>query len=116
MAELATRPATLQVPRDGLYYVAGDLAWNGIQGAGRMGGVLQGTKNPAGTEFLRFRSVETFARAESPLNYLSQPLSEVIRLKAGQYVALAAYQETGKTNQLIGESEGSWLEVTYLGA
>jgi hypothetical protein len=115
MADPMTHPATLKVPRDGLYYVAGDLLWNGIEGSGRMGGLILGAKDPTATEFLPFRSVNTFQRAEFPLNYLGQPLSEIIRLKAGQYVGMAAYQETGKTNQLVGEGDGTWLEATYLG-
>ncbi len=115
MADLAAHSATLQVPRDGLYYVAGELVWNGIKGTGRMGGLIYGAKNATASEFLRFKSVETFTRGENGLNYLSQPMSEVVRLKAGQYVAMAAYQETGETNQLVGEGDGSWLEVTYLG-
>jgi hypothetical protein len=73
------------------------------------------TKDPAGAEYLPFKSVETFARAEFPLNYLIQPMSEVVRLKAGQYLTLIVYQETGSNNRLIGEGEGTWLEATYLG-
>jgi hypothetical protein len=115
MVDLTAHPATLQVPVSGLYFVAGDLLWSAIKGAGRFGGLIQGTKNAAGSEYFHFRSVETFARAEAPLNYLAQPMSEVIRLKVGQYVALVAYQETGETNHLLGEGEGTWLEATYLG-
>ncbi len=115
MTDLTTRPATLQVPRSGLYFLAAQLSWNGIEGSGRMGGEIHVTKDPAGNEYLPFKSVQTYARAQSPLNYLIQPMAEAVRLKAGQYVTLIVYQETGSTNLLIGEGEGTWLEATYLG-
>jgi hypothetical protein len=115
MTDLATRPGSLRIPRSGLYFVAGQLSWKGIEGTGRVGGVLVGLKNATGSEYLQFRTVETFARAEAGLDYLSQPMSEVIRLSQGQYVGLVAYQQTGKTNKLTGEGNGTWLEATYLG-
>ncbi|HEY5333843.1 MAG TPA: hypothetical protein VIJ21_09875 [Solirubrobacterales bacterium] len=115
MADLISRPGTLQVPRAGLYLVAGQLSWQGIEGSGRMGGTVQGAKNPAGSEYLKFRSVSTFDSVPKGLDYLDQPMSEVIRLSAGQYLALAAYQATGATNHLSFEDDGTWLEATYLG-
>lgn len=115
MADLMARPNSLKVPRSGLYFVAADLAWNVIEGSGRMGGSIVGLKNAAGSEFVRFRQVNTFAHAEAPLDYLIQPLSEVIRLTAGQYIGLTAYQVTGSNNRLVGEDGGTWLEATYLG-
>lgn len=115
MADLPANPSTLRAPRDGLYFVAGELLWNGIKGSGRMGGLIVGLKDPAGTELINFRSVDTYQAVQAGLNYLAQPLSEVIRLKAGQAVKLAAFQATGETNQLVGESSGTWLEATYLG-
>jgi hypothetical protein len=115
MADLTTRPSTLRIPRSGLYFVAGQLSWKGIEGTGRMGGSIVGLKDSTGSEFLRFRGVEAFAGGEAGLDYMSQPISEVIRLSEGQYVELIAYQQTGKTNKLTGEGNGSWLEATYLG-
>jgi hypothetical protein len=115
MADLMARPNSLKVPLSGLYFVAADLAWSVVEGSGRMGGSIVGLKDPAGSEFVRFRLVDTFAHAEAPLDYLIQPLAEVIRLTAGQYVGLTAYQLTGATNRLIGEEGGTWLEATYLG-
>jgi hypothetical protein len=115
MADLTAHPSTLQVPRSGRYFVAGQLSWQAIQGTGRMGGTIMATTNPAGSEYLHFRSVETYDREQEGLDYLVQPMAEIMRLSAGQYVTLAAYQQTGKTNNLIGEGEGSWLEATYLG-
>lgn len=115
MADLATRPATLQVPRSGLYFVAGQLAWGGIAGNGRIGGLIHVATNATGSEFLNYKSIETFDQVESPLNYLIQPMAQVVRMKAGQYVSLVAFQATGSPNQLIGEGSGTWLEATYLG-
>jgi hypothetical protein len=115
MADLTKHPATLQVPRTGLYAVAGALAWQMISGKGRVGGSIEGAKDPAGSEFFRYRSVEVSNLEEGPFVYLEQPMSEVIRLTAGQYVDLVAYQQTGVTNELTHEGDGSWLEVTYLG-
>jgi len=115
MADLPAHPSSLRAPRDGLYFVAGELLWNGIKGNGRMGGAIVGMKDAAATEPLNFRSVDTYQGVQSGLNYLAQPLSEVIRLKAGQNVKLIAYQATGETNQLIGEASSTWLEATYLG-
>jgi hypothetical protein len=115
MADLPAHPSSLRAPKDGLYFVAGELLWNGIKGNGRMGGVIVGLKDPSGSELINFRSVENFQGVQAGLNYLAQPLSEVLRLKAGQSVKLAAFQATGETNQLVGESSGTWLEATYLG-
>jgi hypothetical protein len=115
MADLIDRPATLLVPRTGLYLVAGQLSWQGIVGSGRIGGIILGAKDPAGSEYLKFRSVSAFAGVAGPLNFLDQPMAEAMRLSAGQYVGLAAYQETGMSNHLNFEGEGTWLELTYLG-
>jgi hypothetical protein len=115
MADLAKRPGTLVVPRTGLYFVAGQLAWQQIKGGGRVGGTIEATKDAAGKEFVPFRSVSTFDQVEGPFVYLFQPLAETVRLTAGQAVSLRVYQQTGMTNELTTEGDGTWLEVTYLG-
>jgi hypothetical protein len=115
MADLTNRPATLVVPRTGLYFVAGELAWQQIKGSGRVGGTIEATKDAAGKEFIPFRSVSAFDQIEGPFVYLFQPLSETVRLTAGQAVSLRVYQQTGMTNELTTEGDGTWLEVTYLG-
>jgi hypothetical protein len=114
MTDLAKRPGTLLVPRTGLYLVAGQLAWETIVGSGRMGGIVEGSKDPGGSEFLKFRSVTAFAAAAAGFDYLVQPMSEVMRLNAGQYLGLVAFQTTGSINHLNDEGD-TWLEATYLG-
>jgi hypothetical protein len=116
MADLTKRPGTLVVPRTGLYFVAAEMAWQQIKSGGRVGGTIQATKDPAGTEFLQFKSVSVFDQIEgSSFAYLFQPMAETIRLTAGQALSLRAYQQTGVTEELTPEGDGTWLEVTYLG-
>jgi hypothetical protein len=116
MADLTKRPGTLVVPRTGLYFVAAEMAWQQIKSGGRVGGSIMATKDPAGTEFLQFKSVSAFDQIEgSSFIYLFQPMSETVRLTAGQALSLRAYQQTGVTEELTPEGDGTWLEVTYLG-
>lgn len=115
MADLIKRPGTLVVPRTGLYFVAGELAWQQIKSGGRVGGSIQASKDPAGKENLQFKSVSAFDQIEDPFVYLFQPMAETIRLTAGQAVSLRVYQQTGMTEELTTEGDGTWLEVTYLG-
>jgi hypothetical protein len=116
MADLTKRPGTLVVPRTGLYYVAGEMAWQQIKSGGRVGGSIEPSKDPAGKEFLPFKSVSAFDQLEgTSFIYLYQPMSETVRLTAGQAVSLRAYQQTGVTEELTTEGDGTWLEVTYLG-
>jgi hypothetical protein len=42
-------------------------------------------------------------------------MAETIRRTAGQAVLLRVYQQTGVTEELTPEGDGTWLEVTYLG-
>jgi hypothetical protein len=115
MADLTDRPGALVVPRTGLYFVAAELAWQQIKSGGRVGGTIQATKDPAGKEFLRFKSVSAFDQIEEPFVYLFQPMAETIRLTAGQALWLRVYQQTGVTEELTAEGDGTWLEATYLG-
>jgi hypothetical protein len=115
MADLTNRPATLVVPRTGLYFVAGQLAWQQIKSGGRVGGTIMATKDPAGKEFLPFKSVSAFDQIEDPFIYLFQPMAETVRLTAGQALSLRVYQQTGVTEELTTEGDGTWLEATYLG-
>ncbi|MFN8215592.1 MAG: hypothetical protein U0R71_03255 [Solirubrobacterales bacterium] len=115
MANLATHPATLVAPRTGLYLIAANLTWVAIQGQGRVGGLIQVATNPAGTEFLSNSSVSEFGYGNTTLNYMTQSLSETVRMNAGQYAALVAFQEANEPNQLQNTDDGTWLELTYLG-
>jgi hypothetical protein len=115
MADLLAQPGTLVVPRTGLYFVAAELAWQQIKSNGRVGGTIEATKDPAGKEFLPFKSVSAFDLIAEPFVYLFQPMSETVRLTAGQAVSLRVFQQTGMTEELTTEGDGTWLEVTYLG-
>jgi hypothetical protein len=114
MADLTNHPTALLAPRTGLYLVAANLEWFDLEGEGRVGGEIE-VPTPDGVGFVPDKSQVVFDYTNSLPQFLAQPLSEVIRLDAGQYVTLATYQATGQTNKLTDTDDGTWLEMTYLG-
>jgi hypothetical protein len=114
MADLTAHPTTLLATRSGLYLVAANLEWHQIEGEGRVGGSLF-VPSPDGVGRVTDKSEAVYAAAKAGVQYLGQPFAETIRLEAGQYVALSAYQKTGQTNTISDVDDGTWLEMTYLG-
>jgi hypothetical protein len=114
MADLVNHPTTLVAPRDGLYEIDGQFIWENLEGKGRVGGSIQ-VLRADGASTLPDKGVSTYGFTESILQFLIQPLSEVVRLSAGQQVTLIAFQDTGATNTLSDTDEGTFLEMTWLG-
>lgn len=115
MADLVNHPTTLVAPRDGLYAVSAQFIWENLEGEGRVGGSIQ-VLRADGAQILPDKGQSVFGYTESKLQFLIQPLSEVIRLSAGQQVTLFAFQDTGATNTLSDTDEGTFLEMTWLGS
>jgi hypothetical protein len=115
MADVTNHPTTLLATRSGLYLVAANLEWHELEGEGRVGGSIL-VPNPDGVGFAADKGESVFDYVgQGVLQYLGQPFSETIRLEAGQYVTLDAYQITGATNHISNVDDGTWLEMTYLG-
>jgi hypothetical protein len=114
MADLVNHPTTLQAPRSGLYLVGANLEWYNLAGEGRVGGSLE-VPNPDGVGFVPDKSQSVYDYVKGGVQFLGQPFSEVIRLSAGQFVTLVAYQLTGATNTVSNVDSGTYLELTYLG-
>ncbi len=114
MADLANHPTTLQAPRSGLYLLGANLEWYEITGEGRLGGSLE-VPNPDGVGFAPDKSQSVYDYIKGGPQFLGQPFSEVIRLSAGQFVTLIAYNATGATNTISNVDSGTYLELTYLG-
>jgi hypothetical protein len=114
MADLVNHPTTLVAPRDGLYEVNGQFIWENLQGEGRVGGSIQ-VLRADGAENVPDKGVTVYGFNNSKPQFLIQPLSEVIRLKAGQQVTMYPFQDTGATNTLSDSDEGTFLEMTWLG-
>lgn len=115
MTDLVNHPTTLVAPRDGLYEVDADLIWQNLEGEGRVGGSIM-VPRADGAEFLADKSQTVSDFVNTKLQFVLQPLSEVIRLSAGQQVALLAFQDTGETNTLSDTDDGTFLEMTWLGS
>jgi hypothetical protein len=115
MADLTMHPTSLLAPRTGLYLVAANLEWFELEGEGRVGGYIE-VPNPDGVGYEPDKGQVVFDYTNGVPQFLAQPLSEVIRLEAGQYVTLVTYQATGQTNKLTDTDDGTWLEMTYLGS
>lgn len=115
MADLVNHPTTLVAPRDGLYAVNAQFLWQNLEGEGRVGGSIQ-VPRADGVELLPDKGQSVFSFTTTLPQILIQPLSEVIRLSAGQQVTLFAFQDTGATNTLSDTDEGTFLEMTWLGS
>jgi hypothetical protein len=115
MADLVNHPTTLVAPRDGLYAVSAQFIWQNLEGEGRVGGSIQ-VPRADGVELLPDKGQSVFGFTTTMPQFLIQPLSEVVRLSAGQQVTLFAFQDTGATNTLSDTDEGTFLEMTWLGS
>lgn len=115
MADLINHPTTLVAPRDGLYEVDADLIWQNLEGEGRVGGSIL-VPRADGVEIIPGKGLTVSGFVNTSLQFVLQPLSEVVRLSAGQQVALFAFQDTGATNTLSDTDEGTFLEMTWLGS
>jgi hypothetical protein len=115
MADIVAHPTTLMAPRTGLYAVNANLEWYNLEGEGRVGGSLMvPSADGIGNVPDKSQVVYDFVR-DANLQFVAQPFAETIRLAAGQFVALTAFQDTGATNQVTNTDDGTWLEMTYLG-
>jgi hypothetical protein len=114
MADLVNHPTTLVAPRDGLYEIDGQFIWENLEGEGRVGGSIE-VLRADGASILPDKGVTTYGFTNTTLQFLIQPLSEVVRLSAGQQVTFIAFQDTGATNTLSDTDEGTFLEMTWLG-
>jgi hypothetical protein len=115
MTDLVNHPTTLVAPRDGLYEVDAQLIWQSLEGEGRVGGSIQ-VPRADGVELLPDKGQSVYGFSNTKPQFLIQPLSEVIRLSAGQQVTLFAFQDTGATNTISDTDEGTFLEMTWLGS